>query len=182
MKTEKLFELLTLVDGVRSERWETVLQLVDVISKGSVIIKDKKWDDSWKQSRPDYYPLDLAEIKTWSTYDNTCIDLNFLNDISKGVVCDEYPYQLVCKVKIYDGNSFGGDRRKLRFEALLWLPTTFIHTLEQRIEWAFNAYLEDAYENHLEAQKKLWINNMKSKIWINNMKRILLQKAKHRQA
>ena len=82
MKTEKLFELLTLVDGVKSKRWETVMQLVDAITKGSVTIKDKKWNDSWKQGKSEYYPLDLAEIKTWSTYDDTCIDLQFSNDTS----------------------------------------------------------------------------------------------------
>ena len=32
MKTEKLFELLTLVDGVKSKKWETVMQLVDLIA------------------------------------------------------------------------------------------------------------------------------------------------------
>jgi len=162
MKTEKLFELLTLVGGIQSKKWETVMQLVDIIAKGNVTIKTKKWNDEWKQNKPEYHPLDLVKIETWSTYDNTCIDLQFSNDTSKD---NGHPNnQLVCKVKIYDGNCFGGERQQLRFETLLWLPTSFIHTIEQRIEWAFENYLEDAYENHLEAQKKLWINNMKNEI------------------
>lgn len=138
MKTEKLFELLTLVDGVTSRRWETVMQLVGLIAKGSVTIKDAKWSDgySYKQSNPEHYPLNLAEIKTWSTYDDTCIDLQFSNDTTNG-----HPNnQLVCKVKIYDGHSFGGHRTGLRFEALLWLPTAFLHTLEKRIEWSFDVF------------------------------------------
>lgn len=139
MKTEKLFELLTLVDGVKSKRWETVMSLVDLIAKGSVTIKEKKWNDTWKQNNPEYYPLDLAEIKTWSTYDDTCIDLQFSNDTKKDN--GHQNNQLVCNVKIYDGNSFGVERQQLRFEALLWLPTSYIHTIDQRIEWAFRRCL-----------------------------------------
>lgn len=70
----------------------------------------------------------------------------------------------MCEVKIYDGDSFGGWRKELRFEALLWLPTKFLHTIEQRIEWAFEEHLEVAYKKHLESQKQLWINNMKAEI------------------
>lgn len=162
MRTEKLFELLTLVNGIKSKRWETVKQLVDILAKGSVAIKYKKWNDDWKQNNPEYYPLDLTEMQTWSTYDDTCIDLEFSNDTTENY--GHANNQLVCNVKIYDGNSFGGERQKLRFEALLWLPTAFIHIIEQRIEWAFETYLEDAYESHLEEQKKLWINNRKNEI------------------
>ncbi len=159
MKTEKLFELLTLVEGVTSKRWETVMQLVDLIAKGSIDIKDKKWDDSFKQSKPKYYPLNLGDIKTWSTFDDTCIDLYFANDTTENN--GQTNNQLVCTAKIYDGHSFGGNRNRLRFEALLWLPTSFIHTIEQRIEWAFETHLEESYETHLEEQKRLWIENKK---------------------
>jgi len=162
MKTEKLFELLTLVGGVKSKRWETVVQLVDEITKGNVTIKHKQWNCNWKQDRPDFYPLDLSILTTWSTYDNNCIDLKFSNDTSKNN--GQPNNQLVCQVEIYDGNRFSGERIQLRFEALLWLPTAFIHTIEQRIEGDFETYLEDAYEKHLEAQKTIWINNMKSEI------------------
>lgn len=71
---------------------------------------------------------------------------------------------MVCKVKIYDGNSFGGERKDLRFEAFILLPDSFLHNISQRIGWDFETYLEDAYEDHLLAQKKLWINNMKNSI------------------
>jgi len=162
MKTEKLFELLTLVNGVKSKQWAIVMQLVDEITKDGAITKDKQWNDSWKQNNPLFYPLDLDKIKTWSTYDITCIDLQFSNDTSKDN--GQPNNQLICKVKIYEGNSFDGKRQQLRFEALLHLPTAFIHAIEHQIEWAFGTYLEEAYENHLEAQKKLWISNMRSEI------------------
>jgi len=162
MKTEKLFELLTLINGVKSKKWATVMQLVDEISKENVTIKDKQWNDGWKQSNPEFYPLDLNKIETWSTYDLTCIDLQFSNDISKDN--GQPNNQLICKAKIYEGDSLEGERQQLRFKALLYLPTAFIHTIEQRIKLAFETYLEEAYENHLEAQKDLWINNMRSEI------------------
>jgi len=101
MKTEKLFELLTLVDGITSRRWETVTQLVDVIESGGATIKDKKWGASYKQNNPDWYPLNLDKIGTWSTYGDTCVDLYFSNDTTDN---NGHPNnQLVCKVKIYDG-------------------------------------------------------------------------------
>lgn len=162
MKTEKLFELLTLVSGVTSRKWDTVLLIVSEISKGSVTIKSQKWHDEWKQSKPEYYPLDLSQINTWSTFDNTCIELKFLNNTQKD---NGHPNnQLVCAVKIYDGDNMHGDRKQLRFEALLWLPTAFIHNIEHFITWSFDQYLEDAYESHLEAEKKLWILNLKKGI------------------
>lgn len=158
MKTEKLFKLLTLVGGVRSTKWETVMQLVDTIKQGGVSIIDKRWVDSWRE----YDQLDLSDINTWSTYDDTCIDLQFSNDTGKD---NGFPNnQLVCKVKIYDGRSLDGARTGLKFEAKLWLPTSFIHNIEQRIGWGFDSYLEDAYEIHLKSQKNLWINNMKNEI------------------
>lgn len=76
-KEKQLLELLALVGGIQSTKWETVKQLVDAIIKGNVTIKNKKWADGWKNKHLDYHPLDLAEIKNWSTYDNTCIDLKF---------------------------------------------------------------------------------------------------------
>ena len=154
MKTERLSSILTLIGGVQSRKWETVMQLVERIADGSATVKHKKWEDDWKQEHPQYHPLDLSEIKTWSTYDDTCIDLRFTNDNS----------QLACEVKIYDGDSVRGERRKLRFEAFIWLPSSFLRVIEQRIGWAFDSFLEDAYEQHLEMQKKLWIDNLRSKI------------------
>ncbi len=162
MKPEKLFQILALVDGVKSRKWETVMQLVDVIARGNAVIQQKKWNDSYKESKPELYPLDLADINTWSTFDGSCIDLYFTNDTTK--VNGHPNNQLVCKVKIYDGDPIGGSRLQLRFEALLWLPPSFISTIEQRIIWELDSHLEDAHEKHLEAQKKHWINEMKTEI------------------
>lgn len=162
MDDKKLFELLTLVDGVRSTRWETVMQLVEAIKAGGVTIKKKEWRDSFKQNNPQFYPLDLANRETWSTYDYTCIDIMFTHEkkSKKGTKVS----QLVCNVKIYEGYNMDGRRLDLRFEALLWLPSSYIQSLENRIMWAFDEFLEDEHKKHLEEQKKLWINKMKNGI------------------
>ena len=162
MKTEKLFELLTLFDNVQSRNWNDVRKLVDEISKGRVTIKEKKWADQFKQDHPEYYPLDLADIKTWSTFDGTCIDLRFSNDIAEEN--GQENNQLVCRATIYEGNSFGGYREGKRFEAVLWLSTAFIHEIEPIIARYLESHLEDAYDDYLESQKKLWIHNKRLEI------------------
>ncbi len=163
MKTEKLFELLTLVNGVTSTKWETVIQLVDQISKGSVIVEEKKWADSWKQKEPKCYPLDLSKRETWSTYNNgECVYLKFSNAATKNK--GRKKNKLVCDVRIFDGHFFDGRRTDLRFEALLLLPDKFIHTIAERIEVYFDDYLNCAYEDHLESEKRIWIQNLRTEI------------------
>lgn len=162
MEIKKLFKALTLVDGVKSTKWVMVKLLVDEIAAGNVTIKKKMWCDKYKQENPKAYPLDLGNLITWSTYDNTCIELYFINNPQ-----DETEHQinqLVCNAKIYDGDGFYGKRKALRFEATLWLSDTFIHTIEQLIEYELQQYLERAYQNHLEAERKLWIQNTKNEI------------------
>jgi hypothetical protein len=161
MKTEKLFELLTLVNGVWNSQWGMVLKLVEAIKVESVDIKHKQYADKIRRDNPEWYPLDLSEVDTWSTF-NTCIELRFINDITPW---NGHPNnQLACEVKIYDGDSYYGYRKNLRFEALLHLPTAFIHDIERDIEYQFNKYLSNCYIDYLEAQKQLWIHNTRIEI------------------
>lgn len=160
MTTKKLLELLALVNHVTISRWKTVMDLVECIKeqKGVKIIKSE-WHDSFKKNNPKFYPLNLSQIETWSTYDGECISLIF----------SEKEGKLYCHVKIYDGDSFGGTRTNIRFTAELILPNSFIRKIEGKINWAFEVFLTESYEQHLESQKLLWINNLKSQI-INNAK------------
>lgn len=87
-------------------------------------------------------------------FKNTCIDLKFRvidNNVS-------------CTAKIYEGESFGGHRKDLRFEAKFILPNRFLNHIEVNINYALSNYLEFAYENYLEQKKKNWISKMKSDI------------------
>lgn len=150
MNKKKLFDLLTLLGGVMSIKWEMVCFLVDSINLQAIIVSGK-WNDDWKQSKPEYYPLQLKKINTWSTHDDTCIDLHFYTK----------EHQLHCTAKIYDGDSFNGDRKNLRFTAVIILPISFIDNLEPSIISKLNRYMDNAYEDYLETQKALWIQNMR---------------------
>lgn len=151
MKTEKLFQLLTLVNGITCKRWDTVMQLVDYISLGKAEVKEKEWHDTWKKK---YYELDLSKINTWSTFSDTCVELDF--SVENGL--------LICKAKIYDGSSFNGCREHLRFTAKIQLPKDFIDSMTDSIMWRFESFLQEAYETHLENKKNDWINKLRESI------------------
>ena len=152
MNNKKLFEVLTLVRSVRSSRWNDVRNIVELMP--SIEVKEKKWNEKYKQDNPEWYPLDLSKIETWSTYEGECIDLVFSNENNK----------VVCKVSIYDGDNMRGYRRDLRFTATLIMPNSFIKELEQKILYALDKLAEYSYEDYLETQKKLWMANFKSQI------------------
>ncbi len=111
---------VSLFDGVESDRWQTVCDIVACINgeeSNYVSIVEKKWDDTFKEKYLKYFPLDLSKIETWSTYsDSGCIDLKFKNNAGK----------LYCTAKIYDVDNFGGriSRKRLRFAAELILPVS----------------------------------------------------------
>ena len=152
MNNKKLLEILTLVNSVKSSRWNDVRKIVELMP--SIEVKEKKWNEKYKQDNPEWYPLDLSKIETWSTYDGECINLVFSNDNNK----------VICKVSIYDGDNMNGYRRNLRFTATLIMPNNFIKELEQKILYSLDRLAENSYEAYLETQKKLWMSNFKSQI------------------
>lgn len=151
MTEEKLFELLTLLKEVRSSSWITVGKIVELMPY--IEVKEKKWNQKYKQDNPEWFPLDLSKIETWSTYDGECIYLVFSNENNR----------LVCNVSIYDGDNMNGYRTSLRFTATLIMPNSFIKEIEQIILYKLEILAEDSYEDYLETQKKLWIENFKLK-------------------
>jgi len=166
MKIKKLFELLALVDGVTSCKWRTVMEIVGHPASGmpgylnntgyksnDAIVLNKQWHDDWKAKNPEYYPLNLTKLGTWSTFDNTCVDLFFTNKDNK----------LHCRARIYDGNNMHGYRTNLRFTAEFILPNKFIKVLEDNIKYEFERFLEEKHEVYLEEQKKNWIEDLRHK-------------------
>lgn len=152
MTNEKLLEILTLVNSVKSNIWNDVRKIVELMP--SIEVKEKKWNEKYKQDNPEWYPLDLSKIETWSTYDVECINLVFSNDNNK----------VICEVSIYDGDIMYGYRRNLRFTATLIMPNSFIKEIEQKILYALDRLAEDSYDDYLETQKKLWMSKFKSQI------------------
>lgn len=152
MTNKKLFEILTLVNSVKSNRWDDVRKIVELMP--SIEVKEKKWNEKYKQDNPIRHPLDLSKLETWSTYDGECINLFFSNDNNK----------VICEVSIYDGDIMNGYRENLRFTATLIMPNSFIKELEQKILCAFDRLAENSYDDYLENQKKLWVSNFKSQV------------------
>lgn len=157
MDKKKLFELLTLVGGVKVSRWDMVTKIVDAMNNGLADATEKEWKDDFKSKFPDSYQLDLRKLDTWSTYEGECIELRFTNESEL----------LTCHAKIYDGDNFNGARKHLRFTAKIQFNNEFIRLLEKPIEHELNCYAEDAYEIHLYEQKKNWITNFKTELLEN---------------
>jgi hypothetical protein len=155
MKKEKrsvsqLLKLLTLVNSVYCGRWQTVRDIVASINAvhGATVLKSS-WNN-YKKDHPQWYPLDLTKIETWSTYEK-CVDIDFF-------VVDN---RLQCTSKIYEGDNMHGYRKDLRFTATILLPNKFIYNISDNIEWALDQMIEDAHETHLALLKSEWKNNLK---------------------
>ena len=153
METDKLFELLRLVGVVKSDQWKRVLEIVKLIKADKVKVVEKLWFEPFRNIKPDFYPLNLSDIETWSTYDGDCISLTFFVDNDK----------LFCDVIIYDGEILHGYRKNKRFMCKLEFENDYIQTLESRIMYDFNKYAEDRYEDYLERKKLNWIEKYKQK-------------------
>lgn len=154
MESDKLIEILRLVGVVKSDQWKRVLEIVKWIKADKVKVVEKAWFEPFRNVKPDYYPLDLSDIETWSTYDGDCISLTFYIDNNK----------LFCDVIIYDGEIMHGYRKNKRFIAKLEFDDSYILTLENRIMYDFQKFAEDRYEDYLERKKENWVNRYKNKI------------------
>lgn len=148
--------MLEIVGSYTDYKCETVALIHHFIvndEKHTKVISSE-WKDSFKKNNS-YYPLDLTNLKTWSTYnDATCIQLLFT--ISSGC--------LNCKAKINDGRTLDGSFKSERFAAEIQLPLDFLNHIKEGIERKFKYYLEAEYETHLETQKQLWMANHREKL------------------
>jgi hypothetical protein len=148
----KLFNQLQLTGSVYSKEWSMVMKIVESLNNGTAKVIDKKWLN-WYENN-DSFPLDLHDIKTWSTFDRKCIFIEFYI----------FENKLTADCTIYDGKSYDGSRTTSRFYCKLSFDKKFIEFLESKINYAFNEYCEDAYCEHLEAEKKIWIDNFKNNL------------------
>lgn len=151
-KTQKeLFGMLQNIGNVYSNKWDMVKKIVSNINDTEVLNKEWCGFYTFKNDNPEYYPLDLSKIETWSTYDNKCIDLKFSLDNN----------QLICDVLIYrEGNRYNG-REERKFKAKLLFKNKFINELSDLIEYKFNNFLDNQYDIFLENKKQEWIENLR---------------------
>jgi hypothetical protein len=149
MNQKNLFKLLKLVESVSVRYRDNLSELIDQIAQGKATVIKKRWHISWKEKDN----LDLAKVETWRTYEN-CFDLTYMVENNK----------LICEAVVYEGDMLDGRRKDRRFSATIQLPNSFIGKLQSWIESEFNFYSEDAYQNHLEEQKKQWIKEYQKSI------------------
>lgn len=154
MKKEKLLQILSTIGEVKSCSYNIMQDIVSYLKTGgNKCVISKKWHDFHMQNNPKLYPLILTDVKTWSTY-HDCIDLSFrVNGKS-----------LLCSARIYDGDSYSGWRKELKFTAELSLPALFVLKLRSDINCALQYYLEMQYRNHLQEEKQRWIGQLRNNI------------------
>lgn len=151
MEIQQMFKVLGLVGSVTSSDWNKILKIVEQIS--TIEVKEKEWADPTKNEHPEFYPLDLSNISIWSTYQD-CVELKFSVIDSK----------LYCHVRLYEGDNLTGMRKRMRFIATLIMPDSFIKEIDGYIYYALSNFLENAYEEHLNSQKIIWMETMKAEI------------------
>lgn len=143
---KKLIQKLQLIGKIFSHRWYIVQLIVKEIQNNNVNIISKRWEYSWKKDNEKYYPLDLSEIKTWSTFDNKCIDIMFFVENKK----------LTADITIFDGFP-----KTKRFSCKLQFKNNFVLNLKDIIDNRFDYYCEDQYEKYLAQEKQDWILNFR---------------------
>lgn len=149
MTDNQLFKVLATITEVKVRRWHVVRKIVEIFDEVEII--SKQWAVNKCKNNSS---LDLQNLSTWSTFDVTCINLMFY-------IKDE---KLTCLAKIYDGERLYGNREKLRFEAELILPDSFIQVIGDKINHEFHYYAIEKHEEYLEKQKEEWLWNFKQNL------------------
>lgn len=151
---KKLFDLLFLVNGVKDNMGRLTSSIIACFNsdnKPEIISKAWGWD--YKNENPKYYPLDLSSSNLWSTYEG-CYSITFSNEKGK----------LKCSSTIFDGSSFDGRRKEIKFKAEFILPSDFIFLLQEKIMYSLDSYIERKHDEYLLEQKAIWIDTLKKEI------------------
>jgi hypothetical protein len=146
MNINNLKKILTILEEVRIKSFEFGNDIREGIDKIEVL--SKKWMESYKQDRPEYYPLDLSSVDVWRTYGDC---RKFTLSLEDG--------RLHCSVTVYEGDLLHGQPTRARFEAELVLPDEFLLKVAKVLESRFEDHLEGLYEDELEARKKKWMSD-----------------------
>ena len=145
--------MLSLTNGCDVSSWENILTIVKYIKEDKATIISKEWLNG-NDRFPELYPLDLTELKTWSTY-SRCVDIR----------CYTQGKKLICDTTIHDGDNFSGYPTRRRFTAIVGVPIKFIKYIKDDIECDFDEYMNDKYRQYLLTIKSKWITKSKQKIF-----------------
>jgi hypothetical protein len=90
-------------------------------------------------------------IRKWSTYDRTCIQLDFSPVENKD--------EIICGVKIYDGEILNGTRKDLRFHISILLEKEFVLNIQDTIEYVAIQHARSEYEQKLLDEERAWVDD-----------------------
>jgi hypothetical protein len=156
MKMSEMLKKLEIVKEVNCYDWNTTQELIKLIKDDSTEILDiTDYRDKFKQ---EYYPINkkrlIAEDNCGRGYNDLWMTFEKCRELEVKYYTDNF---CECIVTIYDGDNFHGYRTNLRFILRLKIDIDFINLIEEEIDSAFDNYLDNEYEKHLERQKGIWI-------------------------
>lgn len=159
-----LIKILKLVNKI--ETWEYSLQwkiydeVVKDISCVSEFIdkNDYRYHQLTKES--------LLNEKNWTTYSD-CVKMTFyIKNNNIYVNMEHYTHG-----KSFDygcGLGYYGFDKVLEWEATIKLPVEFIKNITDNLNYKFNNFCQNAYEEYLEGERLKWIDEFKKSILCDN--------------
>ena len=160
-KTDELVKKLTLMGFVLDKRWNTVLKLHELIKSGKGTLEEYIPANKWLLCQTKENAIN--EITCWSTFDgfqqkwgDACIYL----EISKKPKANK----IRVKGSIFDGRMTDGVRTGKRFDFAADLPLEFVLHIENTIEAGWATFLDNAYDDYLDEQRRKWIKNYEKEL------------------
>lgn len=147
---EKLIKKLRLIEYASTSDWNKVSSVVELIKSDKYELIDKTWHDRFKTQHPDLYPFDLKDDKLFVTYEK-CRTATF--SLHKDKLC--------VLLEIWEGDNMTGYKKEKRCTITILIDIDFIKTIEKNINWKFDDFCVEQYDNHLAEQKRMWINSYK---------------------
>jgi hypothetical protein len=144
MKKSKIYKKLEiLIQGVFIYDYRITQEIKELYQQDKIKLISAEWCDHWKQIHPEYYPLNLKDNDLWCTYSEcTTLFLHIKDD------------KILVDVDIYDGEMLHGRRKAKRWEAKFEINQYHLKLFIKNINWKFDNYLDDLYEQELEIQKQ----------------------------
>lgn len=151
-QTKLNYDTLKIIKKVHLNRWSHILTIVDGLKTKDITILEKEYFDDWKKNNPNYYPLNLNDINTWSTQDRAdCIYIDLFIEKDK----------LFLDVDIREASFFSHRIEKIFTAKLEITNLDFINNFQNQINWNFDYHLDGLYEDWLDEKKKNWKNKKK---------------------
>lgn len=145
-----LFKKLKILGGITTRKYMYGAIIRDLFHEGKLSFLSGRYYDNFKAQ---YYNLqeDLKKNDTWSTYED-CVDVTL--SVSESDL-------IKIKVVIWNGKLVDGERTNQKWEAELSdFKMDDLVKFQSTIEYNFQCYLEDLYEQEQETKRKLRIKQL----------------------